>query len=62
MKKIKIEASKCPQDHPCPLVKICPVGAISQDGFSAPKIDQEKCIACGKCVATCPYQAMSFEG
>ncbi|NTW27060.1 MAG: 4Fe-4S binding protein [Candidatus Moranbacteria bacterium] len=59
--KINVEIGKCPQDHECPLVGICPVGAITQDGFAAPIIDQEKCITCGACVASCPYQALSFE-
>gem|GEM_PF-822884 len=44
---------KCPQDHPCPLVKVCPVGAISQLGFAAPVIDEEKCIQCGACLTQC---------
>jgi len=61
MNKIKIEAEKCPQDHKCPLIEICPVEAISQEGFNAPKIDQEKCIACGQCVASCAYETLSFE-
>jgi Fe-S-cluster-containing hydrogenase component 2 len=54
---IHVIAERCPQDHPCPNVKICPVGAISQDRFQAPEIDKEKCIECGECVSYCPYQA-----
>jgi Fe-S-cluster-containing hydrogenase component 2 len=61
MSNVKVDSNKCPQDHPCPLIQICPVGAISQDGFSAPKINKEKCISCGRCVATCPYGTLSFE-
>lgn len=61
MKTVKVNPLKCPQDHVCPLIRICPVGAISQDGFSEPKIDHEKCITCGRCVAMCPYQTLSFE-
>jgi ferredoxin len=61
MEIIKVDPSKCPQDHICPLIQICPVGAISQDGFSAPEINHEKCITCGKCVASCPYQTLSLE-
>ncbi|MDD5396619.1 MAG: 4Fe-4S binding protein [Candidatus Moranbacteria bacterium] len=60
-REVKMDADRCPQDHPCPLVRICPVGAISQEGFAAPEINHEKCISCGKCVATCPYQVPSFE-
>ena len=42
--------------HPC--MQACPKGAISmKDGKSF--IDQEKCIKCGKCKASCPYDAIS---
>jgi len=44
---------RCPQNHPCPLVKVCPVGAIRQQGFAAPVIDAEKCIQCGACPTQC---------
>ena len=50
---------RCPQDHPCPCVRICPVDAVSQEGFSAPKIDKDKCMECGECVRFCPYQAIT---
>lgn len=48
----------CPQNHPCPAVKVCPVGALSQNGFDAPTIDQDKCIRCGKCSDFCPKKAL----
>ena len=56
-KKIIVIEDKCPQDHPCPLISICPVGAINQQGFNAPSVDPEKCIACGLCVQNCAYGA-----
>ena len=43
-KKLNIIVENCPQNHKCPAVKVCPVGALSQEGFQAPKIDYEKCI------------------
>ena len=62
LKKIlKVNKSKCPQNHPCPSVKICPVGALSQVGFAAPAVDLNKCIACGKCVQFCPKKALTLE-
>ena len=61
MRVVKVDQAKCPQDHACPLISICPVDAISQDGFSAPTIDRKKCIACGRCVVSCPYKTLSFE-
>ena len=55
---IKIDSIKCPQDHPCPLIKMCPVDAISQEGVGLPKIDNDKCIKCLVCVANCPLNAV----
>ena len=54
---ISINVARCPQNHPCPMVRTCPVGAIKQDGYKAPVIDKEKCIDCGKCVKGCPMGA-----
>ena len=60
-KKLKINIEKCPQNHKCPAVKICPVGDLSQKDFMAPVIDEEKCIRCGKCSNFCPKQALVLE-
>ena len=60
-KKLKIIIEKCPQNHKCPAVNVCPVGALSQEGFSAPKIDYGKCIKCGKCSNFCPKKALMLE-
>ena len=60
-KTLKVNATRCPQNHPCPSVKICPVGALSQIGYAAPKVDMTKCIACGKCVQFCPKRALILE-
>ncbi len=54
---ITVEPRRCPQNHPCPVVRICPVNAISQNGFAAPTIDKSKCTNCGKCVRFCAYGA-----
>ena len=45
-----IDPLLCPQNHRCPMIPICPAGAISQKGNALPEIDPEKCIECGKCV------------
>ena len=50
---------RCPQNHPCPCLKLCPVNALSQKGFEAPSVDKERCIECGVCVNSCPYQALT---
>lgn len=55
---IHVDKNRCPQNHPCPLVARCPVGAISQTGYGLPVIDREKCISCGICLRGCPTRAM----
>lgn len=57
-KRLNIITENCPQNHKCPAVGICPVGALSQTGFSAPVIDYGKCVRCGKCSAFCPKKAL----
>ena len=49
-KILTVNKNHCPQNHPCPSVRVCPVGALTQSGFKAPNVDLEKCIRCGKCV------------
>lgn len=60
-KSLTVNTSRCPQNHPCPSIKVCPVGALSQKGFKAPDIDSAKCIKCGKCVKFCPMKALVLE-
>lgn len=55
---LKVITQNCPQNHPCPSVRICPVGALKQEGFKAPTIDLTTCIKCGKCTAFCPRKAL----
>ncbi|MEA5019297.1 MAG: 4Fe-4S binding protein [Gordonibacter sp.] len=55
-----VDAARCPQNHRCPSVGVCPVDALSQTGFSAPTVDQDACISCGKCVSFCPMRALSL--
>lgn len=57
-KKLKIITEKCPQNHKCPAVSVCPVGALTQKDFEAPQIDHDKCIKCGKCSNFCPKKAL----
>ncbi len=52
---------KCPQNHPCPSVRVCPADALSQKGYDAPAVDPEKCIVCGKCVKYCPRGALALQ-
>ena len=57
---IRVNKNRCPQNHPCPSVRVCPVQALSQVGYGAPVADMDKCIKCGKCVRYCPMGAISL--
>jgi len=56
--QITVNQNRCPQNHPCPSLRVCPVGAIRQVGYAAPTIDEEKCIKCRKCAMYCPMGAI----
>ena len=52
---IDVHPEYCPQNHPCPVVDVCPYGAIKQENiFSAPEVDEELCTECGECTSYCP--------
>lgn len=57
-KTLVIQTENCPQNHQCPAIRVCPVGALSQNGFNAPQIDYGKCISCGRCSNFCPKKAL----
>ncbi len=54
---VKINKYRCPQNHPCPAIRVCKPGALTQEGFKAPVIDEEKCINCYQCIRYCPMGA-----
>lgn len=58
--RLDVNKRRCPQNHPCPSVRVCPVKALSQQAFEAPSVEQSKCIECGKCVRYCPMGALSL--
>ena len=45
---LEVIKERCPQNHDCPAVWVCPVNALNQDGFLAPTVDEDACILCGK--------------
>ena len=55
---LMINETKCPQNHRCPMLRVCPVDAITQNGIGLPAIDKDKCIECGKCTQFCPTRAV----
>jgi len=58
---LRVDRTRCPQNHSCPSVRVCPVGALTQKGFQAPTADPEACIRCGRCVKFCPMHALSLQ-
>lgn len=57
-KTLVVIKEKCPQNHRCPSVPICPVGALKQKAYEAPTVDLDSCIRCGKCTSFCPRHAL----
>jgi Fe-S-cluster-containing hydrogenase component 2 len=55
---ITVNKARCPQNHPCPAVKVCPVQALVQEGYKAPTVDTARCIECNKCTRLCPMGAL----
>lgn len=60
-KILTVKNARCPQNHPCPSVKVCSAGALSQKGYAAPVVNVDKCTKCGKCVKFCPMRALVLE-
>jgi len=58
---IKVIGERCPQDHACAAIWVCPVDALTQIKNGLPIVDNEKYIECGKCVRVCPYQTFVIE-
>ena len=59
-KTLVVNKKRCPQNHACPAVRVCPVGALTQNGYKAPIVNADKCIKCGKCVRFCPMRALTL--
>ncbi|MGM0442055.1 MAG: ATP-binding protein [Elusimicrobiota bacterium] len=62
---------RCDKSPACPAKRVCPSGAIVQDGESAGGImamlgggtaivKSKKCTGCGKCVEVCPMGAIKM--
>lgn len=59
--ELKVIKQRCPQNHKCPSLSVCPVNALQQEGYNAPTVDHDKCIKCGKCSMFCPMKALILE-
>ena len=56
---VQTRPERCPQNHRCPAVRVCPTGAITQERYDAPKVDAAKCIDCGKCQIFCAFRVFN---
>ena len=59
-KRLAVNPRRCPQNHPCPAVRVCPANALKQQGYGLPTVDMAACVVCGKCVRYCPMGAISI--
>ena len=55
---LAVDPGRCPQNHRCPMLAVCPAEAITQEGYGLPRINPDKCIECGKCMKICGMQAV----
>ncbi|GAB4257196.1 DUF362 domain-containing protein [Thermincola ferriacetica] len=57
--KARVNLDICRNDHRCLPRMHCPAAAISPaEGKMYMKIDEEKCIGCGKCIKVCKNNAL----
>lgn len=52
---------RCHQCDPAPCCQICPTHALTQDETGRITMHEEQCVACGMCMAACPYGAISLD-
>ena len=63
MKKGRVACIECVQEIPCnPCESSCKFGAITVGSCitGLPHLDEEKCVGCGMCVASCPGLAITL--
>jgi Fe-S-cluster-containing dehydrogenase component len=55
--EIEIRSERCEHCTNSPCVRCCPTGAsyIAEGGIVL--VEEDKCIGCGACIASCPYDA-----
>ena len=57
-----LDPEKCIRDRFCQAANACPVGALTQNKRGElPQVAKEACIACGRCVMTCPERALKMK-
>lgn len=59
--KLVVKEERCPKNHFCPVINVCPKQAIVQKSpFDAPLIEDENCSECGICTNYCAYGAITY--
>ncbi|NOZ45615.1 MAG: 4Fe-4S ferredoxin [Chlorobi bacterium] len=59
--KVTVISERCPQNHYCPVIRVCPNNAIEQTSpYSAPNINSSNCTDCGLCTNYCAYGAIKM--
>lgn len=41
-------------------VSVCKFGAISLNEYGVAEVDEDKCLACGKCMKVCPQEIYPY--
>ena len=54
---VEFRPEQCLHCENAPCVPVCPTGASYQTKDGLVLVDPKKCIACGACIAACPYDA-----
>lgn len=54
---VEFRPEQCLHCETPPCVPVCPTGASYQTKEGLVLVDPKKCIACGACIAACPYDA-----
>jgi len=55
--EMEIRSERCNHCENSPCVRCCPTGASHYEAGGIVKVTADKCIGCGACIQSCPYDA-----